>query len=203
MRIKTLFQIVLLLIIFTILVFFYYQYILDKNQKLSENITEDQKDNINFNEKIVNELVNVEYNSSDKNGNTFYLNAEKAVVELEENANNNKVKLDKVVSVVTLKNRGIIYIYSNNAIYDKLTHDTFFFNNVKIDYLNNSIFSGNLDLIFTEKICKIYNDVMYKNEKLYLNTDKILIDIDTGDIRLEMLNKNEKVKLVTKYEYIN
>ena len=54
-----------------------------------------------------------------------------------------------------------------------------------------------------QKICKIYNDVIYKNEKLYLNTDKILIDIDTGDIRLEMLNKNEKVKLVTKYEYIN
>ena len=78
-----------------------------------------------------------------------------------------------------------------------------FFNNVKIDYLNNSIFSGNLDLIFTEKICKIYNDVVYKNEKLNLNSDKILIDIDTGDIKLEMLNKNEKVKLVTKYEYIN
>ncbi len=203
MRVKILFQIILLLIIFTILAFFYYQYILDKNQKLSENIPEDQKDNINFNEKIINELVNVEYNSSDKNGNTFYLNAEKAVVELVENANSNKVKLDKVVSVVTLKNRGVIYIYSNNAIYNKLTHDTFFFNNVKIDYLNNSIFSGNLDLIFTEKICKIYNDVVYKNEKLNLNSDKILIDIDTGDIKLEMLNKNEKVKLVTKYEYIN
>ena len=36
---------------------------------------------------------------------------------------------NKVVSVVTLKNRGVIYIYSNNAIYNKLTHDTFFFNN--------------------------------------------------------------------------
>ena len=49
----------------------------------------------------------------------------------------------------------------------------------------------------------ILNDVVYKNEKLNLNSDKILINIDTGDIKLEMLNKNEKVKLVTKYEYIN
>ena len=55
-----------------------------------------------------------------------------------------------------------------------------------MEYLNNSIFSENVDLFFLIKICKIYNNVSYKNKNLNLNTDKILIDMLTGDIKLEM-----------------
>ncbi len=203
MKIKLLFQATILLVIVSILSFFYYQYLRDTNQKLTKAIEKNDTKINDFNEDIVNELVNVEYNSTDKNGNTFYLNAEKAVVELEGSKNSNKVQLDEVVSVITIKNKGIIYIYSTNAIYNKLNHDTFFFNNVNINYLNNTIFSENLDLIFSEKICEICNNVSYKSEKLSLNSDKILIDMLTGDIRLEMKNKNEKVNLTAKYEYIN
>ena len=74
---------------------------------------------------------------------------------------------------------------------------------VNINYLNNSIFSENVDLIFSEKICTIYNNVSYKSERFNLNSDKILIDMLTGDIRLEMENKSKKVNLTAKYEYIN
>ena len=31
----------------------------------------------------------------------------------------------------------------------------------------------------------------------------MLIDMKTGDIKLEMINTGDKVKLITKYEYIN
>ena len=72
-----------------------------------------------------------------------------------------------------------------------------------MDYLGNSISSQNLDLIFSEKISRIYNNVVYTNNKINLNTDKVLIDMLSGDIKLEMNNKNEKVKLISKYEYIN
>ena len=68
-------------------------------------------------------------------------------------------------------------------------------------YLDNSISSENLDLLFTKKISKIYNNVVYKNNYLNLNTDKIIIDMTTGDLKLEMNNKQEKVRLITKYEF--
>ena len=203
MRIKILFQATILLIIIAILSFFYYQYLGDSKKILSKINKKDEIKIDELNQDIVNELVNVEYNSTDKNGNTFYLNAEKATVELEGTKNSNKVKLDKVVSVITLKNKGIIYIHSGKALYDKLNHDTFFFNDVNINYLNNSIFSENVDLIFSEKICTIYNNVSYKSERFNLYSDKILIDMLTGDIRLEMEKKSEKVNLTAKYEYIN
>ena len=57
--------------------------------------------------------------------------------------------------------------------------------------------------MFTEKISKVYNDVVFKNNKLNLITDKILIDMITGDVKLEMKNNYEKVKLVTNYEFVN
>ena len=106
-----------------------------------------------------------------------------------------------MVSIINIKNKGIINVYSNNAIYDKIYHDTLFFNDVKIEYLDNSILSENLDLLFTKKISKIYNNVVFKNNYLNLNTDKIIIDMTTCDLKLEMNKKKEKVKLVTKYEF--
>ncbi len=202
MKLNLIFQAILILSILVILSILYYTFLLNKDSKtstLSENI--EQVDH-NLDNKIANELYNIEYNSSDNKGNTFYINAKRAIIELDENnSNSNKVKLEKVISIINLKNKGIINVYSNDAIYDKVYHDTLFFNNVKIEYLDNSILSENLDLLFTKKISKIYNNVVYKNNYLNLNTDKIIIDMITGDLKLEMNNKKEKVKLITKYEF--
>ena len=202
MRLNLILQVILILSILIIISILYYTFLLNKDSKtqiLSENI---ERLDDNLDDKTANELINIEYNSSDKKGNTFYINAKRAIIELDENNNNrNKVKLEVVVSIINIKNKGIINVYSNNAIYDKIYHDTLFFNDVKIEYLDNSILSENLDLLFTKKISKIYNNVVFKNNYLNLNTDKIIIDMTTGDLKLEMNKKKEKVKLVTKYEF--
>ncbi len=202
MKLKLFLQIILSVSIFLILIIFYYKFFISNNQKTEIN----NKKN-DFNEEIVenqlsNELVNIEYNSTDDEGNTFYINSERATVSLDDNQNN-KVNLEGVVSIINLKNKGIINIYSNNAIYDKINNNTLFFNQVKIEYLDNEILSGNLDVVFSEKVSKIYNDVIYNNEESKLSTDIILIDMITGDIKLEMVNKSEKVRLVANNESIN
>tara|TARA_Y100000590_G_scaffold6038_1_gene8028 strand:+ start:999 stop:1610 length:612 start_codon:yes stop_codon:yes gene_type:complete len=202
MKLNIIFQAILILSIVVIISILYYTFLLNKDSKsttLSKNV--EKSDQI-LDSKIANELNNIEYNSSDNKGNTFYINAARAIVELDDNNNNsNKVKLEGVVSIINIKNKGIINVYSNDAIYDKIYHDTFFFNNVRIEYLDNSILSENLDLLFTKKISKIYNNVIYNNNYLNLSTDKIIIDMITGDLKLEMNKKKEKVKLITKYEF--
>ena len=95
------------------------------------------------------------------------------------------------------------YIYAKNDNYDKENHNTSFYNEVKIEYLDNLINSDRLDLNFTDGISKIYNNVIVASSNFKLNTDKILIDMVTGDIKLEMLKKSDKVKLITNYEFIN
>ena len=202
MNLKSVFQIVLIFTIFTISGVFYYKFFVIKNKK-TESITENKEQlNIKLEDKIESELINIEYNSSDNEGNTFYINAERAMVSRKDIESNN-INLEGVISIVNLKNKGIINIYSKNALYNKQNNNTLFFNDVKIEYLDNTIYSQNLDFMFTEKISKVYNNVVYKNNNLNLTTDKILIDMNTGDVKLEMINNYDKVKLIANYEFIN
>ena len=201
MNLRIFLQGFLLITIISILLAFYYSF-LAGNSTNNDNASKNEKlSEINTDKKIANELTNVEYNSTDRYGNTFYLNAERAYISLEAKPEN-KVNLESVVSIINLKNKGIINIYSKYATYDKLNHNTLFSENVKIEYLDNLIESENLDILFTKNLSTIYSNVVYKNNNLNLSTDIILIDMESGDIKLKMLN-NDKINLITKYEFIN
>ena len=202
MRLKFILQILLLLSILIILFTFYYTFLRDKNIENTISNNNNQTSVDENDETFSNELINVEYNSSDKYGNTFYLNAERAFISLEDQADN-EVNLQGVVSIINIKNRGIINIFSKKAIYNKINHNTSFYEDVRIEYLDNLIVSQNLDVLFTDNLSTIYSNVSYKNNNLNLTTDIILIDMLTGDIKLKMLNKNNKVNLITNYEFIN
>ncbi len=202
MRLKLVAQIILAISIFFIIGLFYYSYLIDKKPettKINENI-EYQDESIGD---FKSELLNIEYNNLDSDGNIFYLNAKKAIVDDGVEQNTNKVLLEGVTSILNLKNKGIINIFSDNAIYDKITHDTLFFNKVKVEYLNNLILAKNLDIKFSEKKSTIYNDVIFQNSSVNLFTDTVLIDMVSGNIQLKMANKNKTVKILTKNELIN
>ena len=202
MNLKSIFQIIITLIILTILIVFFYSFFLNKDKIISKNTKNPENIEISLNKKIANELINIEYNSTDDEGNIYYLNAEKGIIETKDQQNN-IVKLEGVVAVINLKDKGIINIFAKNAVYNKINHDTLFYNDVIMDYLNNSISANNLDVIFTKKISKIYNNVIVKNNIINLTTDKIKLDMITGDLKLQMIDGSEKVKLITKYEFIN
>ena len=202
MKLRLIIQIFIILTIFIILIVFYFSFISqNKSKKLNSSKLKEEIE-INIDKKIASELQNIEYNSLDDSGNSYYIYAERAVAEINDQSSNN-IKLYDVVSVINLKNKGIINISAENAIYNKINNNTLFFNNVKMDYLNESMFSQNLDIIFTEKISKIYNNVIYKSENFTINTDEVFIDMITGDIKLKMVNKTDKVKIKTSNELIN
>ena len=199
MKLKLIFQTILILTIFIIIIGFYYTFFTEKN-KNKENIS--LLDNTNkietkINEKVASELTNIEYNSTDDKGNIYFINAKKAIIELE-GQKSNKVNLEEVTSFINLKNKGILNIYAKNAIYNKVSHDTLFYNGVKIEYLDNVITSQNFDLIFSKNLSNIYNNVVYKNRNSSLISDNIIIDMETGDIKLKMINKVKKVRFTNK-----
>ena len=202
MNLKITFQIILLVTILTIISIFLYSFFIVNENQGSEIENDIVNNNVSLDTKISNELINIEYNSTDDDGNTYYLNAQKGIVEENEQIDN-KIRLEGVIAVINLKNKGIINIYSKNAYYDKINHNTKFYEDVKIDYLDYSIFSENLDILFTEKISNIYNNVTVTNNTSNLKSDKIFIDLISGDIKLQMNNNLKKIKLVTNYEFIN
>ena len=201
MNIKSYLQIGLVIIIVIILSVFYYSFLKQNNTKPENVELFDQ--NINLKKKTnKTELNNIEYSSVDNEGNSYYLNAQNATIQLDEDKKN-EVQLQGVISVINLRNKGIIYINSKNATYNKQNHDTFFYNNVEINYLENFIQSENFDLVFSEKISKIYNKVVFNTNNFNLNTDKVSINMISGDIQMGMNNKKDKVKFVSKYEFVN
>ena len=202
MKLKYFLQLLILIIITAILIIFYFSFLSEKNDKNKIVTNKTEETNNLSNQQDLNILTNIEYNSSDENGNNYYLNAEKAIIS-QNIENKNNVKLENVTSFISIKNKGIIYIYAKNANYNKENHNTLFYNEVKIEYLDNLINSDRLDLNFTDGISKIYNNVIVASSNFKLNSDKILIDMLTGDIKLEMLKKSDKVKLITNYEFIN
>ena len=202
MNLRLILQVILIFSIIVILTIFYYSFFSIENKTSLNNFNDESKNEPIIKKNVLNELVNIEYNSTDEDGNSFYINAERATTVLDQQ-DQNKVNLEGVVAIIDLNNKGIINIFSKNAIYDKLNHNTLFFNEVRAEYLNNQIFAGNLDVIFTEKFSKIYNNVIYNDNINKLSTDEIIIDMLTGDIKLKMENKSKKVKLKTNYEFFN
>ena len=202
MKLTSVFQIILIFLVIFILGIFYYIFFISNQANLSSLEDKNEKKIEEINNEIKNQLINIEYNSSDENGNTYYINAEKAIVETN-NLGNNNVNLEGVVSIINLKEKGIINVYSKSALYNKINNNTYFFDKVKVEYLDNVIYSENLNIIFTEKTSKVYNNVVLNNKKLNLTTDKIIIDMLTGDIKLEMNDNLKKVKLITDYELAN
>ena len=196
MRLKIIFQLFILIIIASILIAFYYTFFKSDKEDLSLSGTEKKIEKVT-NKDILNELVNLEYNAVDEQGNSYYINAERAIVD-QLDQTDNIVKMEGVVAIVNLKNRVPIFIYSKNAKYNKINNNTFFYNDIKINYLDKTISAENLDLIFTDKISTIYNNVIFNSDNYNLYTDRAIINMISGDIKLGLANNSKKVTMVKK-----
>ena len=97
-----------------------------------------------------------------------------------------------------LENSESILIAADFANYDKSTIETFFKDNVKINYLNHKVESEKLYLSFEDKLVKINDNVVYKNEDTKMYADNIEIDFKTNNTKISM-NSNEKVLIKSTY----
>ena len=72
------------------------------------------------------------------------------------------------------------------------------FDDVKIKFENNSIYSSNFDLFIRNDIAKIYNDVSFNSNLSKIKADIVNIDLLSGNINVDMFDKSNKVKLLKK-----
>ena len=91
-----------------------------------------------------------------------------------------------------------INISSKFDIYNTENSDTKFYEEVKIQFENNQINSGHFDLFINENIAKIYDNVIFDNNLSKINADIINIDLESGNINVDMFNKSNKVRFLKK-----
>ena len=97
--------------------------------------------------------------------------------------------------ILYLKDGREINIVSDEGRYDKVTYDCFFEKNVRATDGETNIFAKNLDLLATENVVQIYNNVELMYPTGSLKADKIDYNFETKNFKVSMFNNEEKIKM--------
>ena len=188
---KTLVQYVLYLLVFIILFAFFNTYFSKKNvePKLETK-------------KVVpnDQIIELQYLSSDADGNTYLIKAESGTTSSE---NKDIINLSNVSAKITLINNNEILIFSNFAKYNTDNFDTDFSENVKAFYNIHELRCENIIVKFSENYAKIYEKVVYDNKITKLYADKIEIDLIKRTSKISMYENKKKVKITHNNNGIN
>tara|TARA_B100000963_G_scaffold31525_1_gene23352 strand:- start:17 stop:778 length:762 start_codon:yes stop_codon:yes gene_type:complete len=149
----------------------------------------------NTNKKMDNEIPNivkdVEYLTTDKNGNKYKILATSGRT----NQNNkNILDLDNVRGEITSNKRSTIYIVSDFAEYNSSTSSSKFYKNVVINFEDKQINCENFDINMDTNIAIAYNNVEVTDPKSTMKAGKIALNIETKEIDIHP-NKNEESKV--------
>ena len=197
MKKKIIFQIIIILIIFTISTLVYYKYFkinkieIDANKDIVKN--NEIKDSIDFKENEINIIENIKYFKEDIYGNEFTLKAEKG--EITQNDAKNII-LVNVYGIINLKNESKIFIFSKYAKYNSKNFDTKFYTGVRATYEDMIVKSENLDLFFKDNYGEMYNNINFSSKDSEIKADKLFFDLANGDIKINMYNSDDKITII-------
>ena len=142
--------------------------------------------------KSSNLIKDLSYSTKDLKGNEYIINAVEGEIDLK---NPNIIFLSNVSARIILNDGNVIYITSNDGIYNSENYDTIFSKNVKVDYLDNKITGEYLDFSIIRNIMIISDNVIYNNMENRLFADVVEVTIDTKDTKIYMLDEDKKVNL--------
>ena len=185
---KTGLQVVMVLIIVIISLWFYLKYF----TKNFENIKETQViKKINENQNSTSTYIDdIDYVSTDAKGNKYQITAKQAEIKAE---NSDVMFLIDVEAFIFIKDSDIVKINSNFGKYNSKNYDTIFSENVIIVYPGHKITGEYLDFSFLKNLGTFTTNVVYNGEKTNLFADKIEINLTTKDIKIFMNDAGKKV----------
>ena len=186
-----------LIVIFSVLYFFYTKLNYEKNFVEIEKKNLIDKENIELVEEKIessNIIEDVSYSAKDAKGNEYFLKASEGTIDQSES---NFIFLKSVSAIINLKNYKLIEISSDFGKYDINNYDTIFSKNVMITYLDNIITGDYLDFSWDKNLMLISRDVILKNNENLLLADVIEMDIKKRDIKIFMYEDNKKVNIKT------
>ena len=159
-----------------------------KNTK--QNVKQ-KKDN-----EIPNIVKDVEYLTTDKNGNKYKILATSGRTN---QTNKNILDLDNVKGEITSKERSTIYIVSDFAEYNSSSLGSRFYNNVVINYEDKQITCENFDINMDTNIAIAYNEVVVTDPKSTMKAGKISLNIETKEIDINPdRDEQNKIQINTK-----
>ena len=156
----------------------------NKNLSVDNQLIQKSKNNI---------IKNLEYEVTVDQNTKYFIRSN--VSELDKDGADEIIIMKQVKAIITDQDDMPIIIESDKAQYDSFSYKTKFMNNVSVSYLNNKIFSDQLDIDFEKNFILISQNVRYLGNQGTINSDNISINLITKKVDIYMSKKNEKVKL--------
>ena len=185
---KTGLQVVMVLIIILISLWFYLKYFTKnfedvKETRVIEKIDENQNSTSTY-------IDDINYVSTDAKGNKYQITAKQAEIKVE---NSDVMFLRDVVAFIYIKDSDTVKITSNFGKYNSKNYDTIFSENVIVIYPGHKITGEYLDFSFLSNLGIFTKNVVYTGEKTNLFADKIEMNLTTKDTKIFMNNAGKKV----------
>jgi len=141
-----------------------------------------------------NVFENIEYKGLYDFDNPFTVKSKKAYISEEESE---VVYMTDMHVAINFRDGRVVNITSDSGSYNKSTYDCFFEKNVKATDDKTIILSENLDLIASEDMATIYNNVRLNSDKGSLQADKIEYNFEKKFYRISMFDDTRvKIKLI-------
>ena len=165
----------------------------------SEEVKEVKSENVNLKKKIKpnkpeidNIVKDIEYLTTDKNGNKYKILATSGRTNSEDK---NILDLDNVRGVITSNKISTVYIVSDFAEYNSSKLNSNFYQNVVINYEDKEITCDYFNVDMKTNFATAYNNVVVTDPKSIMKAGKIILNIETKDININPDNNKNKVKV--------
>ena len=188
-----------IIVLIILLIYFTYSYI-NKSRKDSNIVEKTElnklvekkisKNEETFDKNVISELS---YKSLDDSGNVYEINSDSGTIQENDKST---LLLKNVKANILVYGYGTVYIFSDNALYNKVSLDTHFYENVNLIYQDHDIKSDDLFLEYSDKKVKISNNVYYESENSKLIADEVTMNLLNKVSKIYMTNKNKKVKAI-------
>jgi lipopolysaccharide export system protein LptA len=178
---KTGLQVVMVLIIILISLWFYLKYFAKNFEDVKEiQILEEIDKSQNTTSTYIDDI---NYVSTDARGNKYQITAKQAEIKIE---NPDVMFLTDVIAFVFIKDKDTVKITSNFGKYNTINYDTIFSKNVIVIYPGHKITGEYLDFSFLTNLGIFTTNVIYTGEKTNLFADKIEMNLTTKDTKIFM-----------------
>lgn len=181
-----------LLLLGVIIIFFTYFYAGKDRTKKTVEVKEKE-----ITEEIQNKntFENIKYEGVDASGNKFVINSEYAEFE---NETPNLIDMRNILCNFYFKDGTILKITSDFGVYDNLTNDMSFEQNVKMFYLESKLFSEKANFVNSENYLFVEGNVIAEGLEGNLKADKMNFDLTKKKLRISMYNQ-DKVNIKVNY----
>ena len=192
---KILIQFLLLITIFIIVFATFFLYFNKKEKLKTSSLPISKEKKLLIDDETGTLIKDINYSFSDLSGNYYELMSKVGKIDIN---NPDKIFMTNVVATIYLVDSSPLKITSNYANYNKINHETSFFENVNVTHLIHKATSENLDISFNDNLASMYNNIVYNKPGTNLKADRLEIDLITKNSKIFMDNKTEKIKIIDK-----